>query len=112
MYKKTSVIMAAAITAVLAGSVLAFAVPASASIVIGGNGGSTGAGGSGGSGGNGGINIGAGTIGPSHLTGGGGSTGGTGAIHQEANGGDANGGSSGDANGGDAINIHCYRSHC
>jgi hypothetical protein len=61
MYKKTSVIMASAVAAILIVSVLAVAMPNQAfarnQIVIGGNGGVGGAGGAGGVGGPGGINI-------------------------------------------------------
>jgi hypothetical protein len=92
--------MAAAITAVLAGSVLAFAVPAFASTVTGGPGGQGGAGGAGGNAGDGGINI-ANTgaiLGHQY---------GSGSVHQGGNGGNANGGNGGNANGGGACVDRC-----
>jgi hypothetical protein len=99
MYKKTSVIMAAAIAAVLAGSVAAFALPTFALVepsgisqcCNGGAGGQGGAGGAGGNAGNGGLNV--------VVQGNSGHQG----IDQDANGGNANGGDGGNANGGDAI---------
>jgi hypothetical protein len=104
MYKKTSIVMASAVAAILTASVLAFAVPNPAFATIlsssgsilssntqtatGGAGGVGGAGGAGGTAGGGGL---AENINSNHLGG-------------NANGGDANGGHGGNANGGNARN--------
>ena len=113
MHKKTSVIMASAVAAILTVSVLAFALPNQAYalkepsqttvvVIAGGNGGTGGAGGAGGTGGDGGLAV-ANTGGIS--LGSGSATGGSGHASASANGGDANGGNGGSANGG-SVHIH------
>jgi hypothetical protein len=103
MHKKTSVIMASAIAAVLTLAILAVAIPnqafaaaaATSSIRVGDNGNDNGNGGYGGAGGAGGVGGNGGYVG----SGGG-----------NANGGDANGGHGGNANGGNCNgNINCLK---